>query len=200
MQLNKNEFAVEENLIQRLVSKYLPFWPIFLLAALVGAAIAFVYIRYSIPIYEATATIIIKDEKKGNESSKLMESLDLISAKKIVENEIEILQSRTLMVKVVNALGLYAPIYEEGKIKTISAYAKFPISIIALNTDSIRTSPKIYLVYDKQDQTVTLNNKLSYGINEVVTTPYGRLKFVPNKYYDGTMAPLLSLSVTNFST
>ena len=37
-------------------------------------------------------TIIIKDEKKGNEDSKIMESLDIISSKKIVENEIEIIQ------------------------------------------------------------------------------------------------------------
>ena len=186
MQTNRHEVANEENLIQSLVSKYLPFWPIFLLATLVGAAIAFAYLRYSIPIYEASATIIIKDEKKGNENSKLMESLDLISAKKIVENEIEILQSRTLMVKVVKALGLYASIYEEGKIKTISAYTKFPISIEALNTDSIKGFARINLFYNKRDQTVLLGNKYKYGINEVVTTPYGMLKFVPNKYYDGT--------------
>ena len=44
-----------------------------------------------------------------------MESLDPISSKKIVENEIEILQSRTLMINVVKALSLYAPVYDEGR-------------------------------------------------------------------------------------
>jgi len=186
MQINKFETANEENLIQRLVSKYLPFWPIFLLAILVGGGLAFVYLRYTIPIYEATATIIIKDEKKGSENSKLMESLDIISAKKIVENEVEILQSRTLMVKVVDRLCLYAPIYEEGKIKTLSEYTSFPISIQALNADSLKSSGKIYLRYNEQDKTVLLNDKFRYVLNEFVTTPYGKLKFVPNKYYDGS--------------
>ena len=99
MQTNKHKMAeeVEENLIQQVVSKYLPYWPLFLLALLVGVGIAFTYMRYTIPKYEANATIIIKDQKKGNEDSKTMEQLDALSSKKIVENEIEILQSRTLM-------------------------------------------------------------------------------------------------------
>ncbi len=63
----------------------------------------------TIPIYQAAATIIIKDEKKGNEDSKLMESLDPISSKKIVENEIEILQSRTLMINVVKDVAFMPP-------------------------------------------------------------------------------------------
>ena len=35
----------------------------------------------------------------------------------------------------------------------------------------------------KKIQTVLLNNKYRYSINQIVTTPYGRLRFVPNKYY-----------------
>jgi len=173
-------------LIQKLIAKYVPFWPLFLLAGAVGAAMAFVYLRYTIPIYEATATIIIKDEKKGNENSKLTESLDIISTKKIVENEVEILQSRSLMVKVVKVLGLYAPIYQEGRVKKLSAYTSFPVSIVAANVDSINSSKRINIFYDKSDQTVLLNNRYKYVLNEVVNTPYGRLKFVPNKYYNGT--------------
>jgi capsular exopolysaccharide synthesis family protein len=186
MQTNKHKKAeaIEENLIQQIVSKYVPYWPLFLLALFVGTGIAFIYIRYyTTPIYEANATIIIKDEKKGNEDSKLMESLDLISSKKIVENEIEIIQSRNLMTNVVKALHLYAPIYEEGKIKTISAYTKSPVFIETPIPDSIKGVAKVLLSYDKNSKTVLLDNKYRYRINEIVTTPYGRLTFVPNKYF-----------------
>src|ERR1700690_4339423 len=116
MSSNKNKMTedVEENLIQQVVSKYLPYWPMFMAAIIIAAGLGYIYLRYTTPVYEATATILIKDEKKGNEDSKLMESLDQISSKKIVENEIEIIQSRTLMVNVVKALSLYAPVYEKG--------------------------------------------------------------------------------------
>lgn len=174
----------EDNLIQQLVSKYLPYWPVFLIAVIVGATLAFFYLRYTIPVYEATATIIIKDEKKGNEDSKLMESLDQISSKKIVENEIEIIQSRTLMENAVKLLSLYAPIYVKGKIHDIPAYILSPITIESPNPDSLLPSDKISLSYNKKDQSVLLNNRNKYPLNTLVNTAYGLLKFVPNKYYN----------------
>ena len=179
-----NEEAVD-NLIQQFVSKYMPYWPMFVIAALISISVAVVYLHWAIPVYEANATIIIKDEKKGNEDSKLMESLDQISSKKIVENEIEILQSRTLMLDVVKDLGLYAPVYDEGKVNSISAYVLSPISVVSPNPDSMETSDdKIYFTYNDKNQTVLLNHKYSFPLNQIVKTPYGLLKFVPNPNFE----------------
>lgn len=179
-----NEEA-EDNLIQEFVSKYMPYWPMFVIAVIISISIAVVYLHWAIPVYEANATIIIKDEKKGNEDSKLMESLDQISSKKIVENEIEILQSRTLMLDVVKDLGLYAPVYDEGKVNSISAYALSPITIVSPNPDSMETSDnKIYFTFNSKNQTVLLNNKYSFPLNQIVKTPYGILKFVPNPNFE----------------
>jgi len=179
-----NEEA-EDNLIQQFVSKYMPYWPMFVIAALISISVAVVYLHWAIPVYEANATIIIKDEKKGNEDSKLMESLDQISSKKIVENEIEILQSRTLMLDVVKDLGLYAPVYDEGKVNSISAYVLSPISVVSPNPDSMETSDdKIYFTYNDKNQTVLLNHKYSFPLNQIVKTPYGLLKFVPNPNFE----------------
>lgn len=66
MKTNKPKMADknEESLVQQLVSKYLPYWPIFLLAIGLAISVAYIYIRYTTPIYEATARLIIKDERK----------------------------------------------------------------------------------------------------------------------------------------
>src|SRR5678816_2714591 len=105
------------------------------MALLTGLAIAFLYLRYTVPIYQADASIIIKDERKGNEEAKLTESLDLISSKKTIENEIEILKSRKLMAQVVKELSLYAPVFVKGRIHNISAYTWSPVNIEAKNPD-----------------------------------------------------------------
>jgi capsular exopolysaccharide synthesis family protein len=173
----------QDNFMQQIASKYVPYWPLFLLAIIIGLVIAYTYIHFATPIYEATATVIIKDEKKGNEESKLVESLDQISSKKIVENEIEIIQSRKLMENVANSLGLYAPVYQKGDVHDMLAYTKSPISIIALFPDSLHFEKRIDLNYNDKDQQVVLNHKYKYPIDSFVTTPYGRLKFIPNKYY-----------------
>jgi len=172
----------EDNFMQQFASKYVPYWPLFLLAIIVAIGIAYAYIRYATPIYQATATVIIKDEKKGNEESKLVESLDQISSKKIVENEIEIIQSRKLMEDVIRNLNLYAPIYEQGDVHSSLAYTTSPVSIVALFPDSLQYFKSIDLNYNPKKQMVLLNHKYSYPLDSFVTTPFGKLKFLPNKY------------------
>jgi tyrosine-protein kinase Etk/Wzc len=187
--MQKNKYIVseenEETFTQRITSKYLPYWPLILFSMLLAVAIAYGYLKYATPIYEANATLIIKDEKKGNEESKLMESLDQISAKKIVENEIEVLQSRRLMTDVVKRLGLYAPILEDKGLKTVSAYYSSPVSILSPYPDSLIHSKKdIKLDIDSSKNEVILNDKLRYPIDTIVATPYGKLKFIANKNYE----------------
>ncbi|MEP7255851.1 MAG: polysaccharide biosynthesis tyrosine autokinase [Ferruginibacter sp.] len=173
----------ESSSSQQMMSKFLPYWPLLILFTLLAFAAAYAYLRYATPIYEAAATLIIKDERRGGaEDSKLLESLDLIASKKTIENEIEVLKSRALMEKVVKALYLYAPVSVEGKLKSGDAYVLSPIKIEVLNPDSIQEFERINFSYDKNNQTVLLNNKDKYPINQFVSTPYGTLKFLPNKY------------------
>ena len=173
----------EENSILQLILKYVPYWPLFLLFFLLSSVAAYFYLRYTIPQYEAYAAIIIKDEKKGNDDSKMMESLDLINTKKIIENEIEVLQSRSLMVSVVKKLHLYAPITQEGKVKSLSAYTLAPVIIEAFNPDSIKAVKKVSLYYEEKTGNVILNNTYKGPINKWLNTPYGKLRFLPNDRY-----------------
>jgi tyrosine-protein kinase Etk/Wzc len=182
----------EDGILQQITSKYLPYWPMFILAVILAGVAAFFYLRYTTPIYEATASILIKDEKKGNEDSKMVESLDLISSKKIVENEIEVIQSRSLMDDVVKKLGLYAPITDYKDLRHTSAYVTSPVTIRAAIPDSLREFKKIKLNFDK-DGNVILNDKFKYSLNQVVTTPFGLLDFVPNKNYVKPDKPIKQL-------
>ena len=174
----------EVNMTQQMLSKFLPYWPLFIILGILSLVGAYVYLRYTTPIYEAAATLIIKDERRGNgEDSKLIDQLNLIESKKSIENEIEVLQSRSLMEKVVKSLYLYAPVSQEGKVKSGDAYTLSPILIEAQNPDSIQEVEKVYFTYDRNNQTVILNNIDKYPINQFVSTPFGTLKFMPNKYH-----------------
>lgn len=186
----------EENMVHQFVSKYLPYWPLFLLAIALGFGVAYVKLRYTTPIYEATATLIIKDDKKGNEESKLVESLDQISAKKIVENEVEILQSRKLMESVSKALGLYAQIYEKGDVHDVLAYTLSPISVLSPSPDSLLPSGIILIDYDATNKQVILNKKYKYPLDSTVETPFGKLQFIANKLYSKRVSNLKQLYFT----
>jgi capsular exopolysaccharide synthesis family protein len=122
---------------------------------------------------------LIKDEKKGEDDSRIIESLNLLATKKIIENEIEVLKSKGLMMQVVKKLHLYAPISEKGKVKEISAYVSSPVSIEVLNPDSLSETEKpVLFTYDSAARKVTIENK-QYSLSQWVNTPYGTLKFIP---------------------
>lgn len=176
----------EENIALMIIRKYIPYWPLFIIAIVLGLLAGYIKLIYTIPVYEASAKIIIKDEKKGNEESQLMEFQDPISSKKIVENEVEIIQSRRLMTDVVEKLGLYAPITEQGEYVNTSAYITSPIKIISPAPDSLRGTEKdekISIKFDEKTQQVILNGTERYPLNKIVNTKNGKLIFQPNNHY-----------------
>lgn len=170
-------------MFQQIISKYLPYWPLLIVFSFLSMAGAYAYLRYATPLYEATATLIIKDEKKGTNDSRVIQDMGVIAAQKDMDNEIEVLKSRGLMEAVVKKLNLYVSLSRKGNIKGNDAYFLSPVTIEAQNPDSIVDVEEVDFNYDKNTQTVLLNNKDKYPINEFVSTPYGVLKFSPNKYY-----------------
>ena len=118
-------------------------------------------------------------KKKGAQQSEALESLDKFSSNKIIENETEVIQSKQLLSTVVNRLALYAPVSEESKFKSISAYTTSPVRIIVQDTDKILPSKKIFFSVNKSNTLVTLNAK-QYPVDEWINTHYGALKFIPN--------------------
>ena len=76
-------------------------WKWFILSLIACLGLAAVYLRYTIPIYQATAKLLIKDD--GNNNSRYnrygiqgMTTLGTISNSNGLENEMEILKSHSI--------------------------------------------------------------------------------------------------------
>ncbi|SIT75543.1 GumC family protein [Pontibacter indicus] len=178
--MTKNTPNTEDNFIASLAYKYLPYWPMFAALLIISIAGGWAYLNFlAIPSYEVSASLIIKDENKGVSGSRITESMDNFTTNKVVENEINIIHSRSLISKVVNDLSLYAPIYEDTQFKAISAYTSSPIVIEYKNPSEIKAVPKTYFSVDEKVETVRIEKK-EYPIDEWVRTPYGTMKFKRN--------------------
>lgn len=187
----------EENLINIIRFRFAPYWPLFLLLLLVSGVGAWLYLKTQIPVYSANASIVIKDEKKGTDDSKLLESLNISSSKKLVENEMEVLKSRDLMKNVVSKLNLYAPVFEKEKFKVISAYTSSPISIEAKEPEKLMpTEEPVPFAYNSAEATVEIASK-KYPVGSWVSTPYGVLKFSKNPNLQKPAKGQLSFSLTS---
>lgn len=175
----------------KFIFRYLPYWPLFLFLVIIGVAGAWIYLRYTVPIYESVATILIKDEKK-NMDSQILQELNPFGSGKIVENEIEILRSRQLSREVVKNLGLYAPITQEGTVVSRSGYVFSPVHIEVKNPDSIKPVEKVYFSFDSDSISVKIGGKV-YKINEWYNTEYGELRFKINPRFKSNVEPQIPM-------
>src|SRR4029079_11288902 len=174
-----------ENFFQQILVKYLPYWPIFLVLLVLFQSLAILYINFTAPIYESTASILIKDEKKGQEDSKMEELLNLLESHKSVENELEILRSNEVIHDVVIKMKLYAPVYTEtgwhGMIQR-SAYFTSPVIIEAADPSQLKESSKVYFTV-APDSSKVLVEGVTYRLAEWVKSPWGSIRFIKNPVY-----------------
>jgi tyrosine-protein kinase Etk/Wzc len=171
-----------QSIFEQISYKYLPYWPAFLILFLLGGGLSYLYLKVTPKRYESTASILIKDEKKGQEDSKMEEVLNVFNTKKIVENEIEILRSNEVISEVVSNMGLYAPIYSESGWKGAvvrSGYLSSPIRVEHLDPAAIKAAEKIPFTYSNDNKTVTIGSN-SYPMDRWTKTPWGTLRFVKN--------------------
>ena len=162
--------------------KYFRYWPLFIILMLAGVTGAFLYVNYKVPVYEVSATLLLKDDKKGLDDANILQSLDLFGSKKIVENEIVVLKSRDLIYDVAKNLKLYAPVFEEGKIKSKSAYTKSPIQVEVKQPDLIVPQDKVYFKYNNTYNDVTIKNK-TYPVNTWIRLGDDSVRFLLNPLY-----------------
>lgn len=181
---NKTFRAKEDDLFKQLLQKYLPFWPLYFLLIILFLAIAYAYGKFTIPVYEAYSSVVIKDESKGLNESDMLQDLNLFRGKKLVENEIEILKSHSFISDVVNNLGLYADVMEETKFRQMPAYLTTPIKVRFKDPTRIKKAEKIPFVFNREDRSVTIG-KDNFPINQWVATKWGEISFVPNYKYNG---------------
>ena len=128
------EQSEEQVNIQELLFRYLIHWPWFVVSIIICIACAWGYLRLTTPIYNISATVLIKDEKKGGGASMSsdLEKMGLegfISSSSNVDNEIEVLRSKSLAREVVNNLGLFVTYMDEDEFPSKELYHTSPVLV-----------------------------------------------------------------------
>ena len=132
---NEAKEPKEENIdVKELLFKYLIHWPWFVGAVVACLIAAWVYLHMSTPVYNISATVLIKDDKKGGGAgmSTELENLGLdglISSSQNIDNEIEVLRSKTIAKEVVEDLGLYISYTDKDEFPSRNMYKTSPVQV-----------------------------------------------------------------------
>lgn len=156
--------------------RYLRYWflfPIFIFLALTAA---FFYLQIKQPVYSTKTSILIKDEKKGISGSQgdiLSELSTQFGGNKLVENELEIIKSQTLMEQVIKELSLDTDYSSKDGLRTINLYKTSPVVIRAeVVTDYGYQEPLVIHIVDSTQFRFNDEDRL-FKFNQRFTNAWG---------------------------
>ncbi len=204
--MQEQEFYTDENdgiNLRGQLEKYLIHWKWFVISACIGLLFAFVYLQYTIPHYTTSTTILVKDENKGGMLSEMSAFTDLGMGggmKSNLDNEIEILKSRTLVESTIKKLNLNTALLVRGQLVDSEIYEKKPIEVYFVDktnafyenaidfkfTTLTNGSFKLENALAGANQKIILSNKKAFRYGEVISTQHGRLIISKSKFYGDT--------------
>jgi tyrosine-protein kinase Etk/Wzc len=161
--------------IKKFIFKIIANWYWFAITIFISLALAYYINRYSDPIYRLSATVLIKDQSNavvgGVES--IIEDLGMFrrGRKRVVENEIGIIQSYSMVRKAIEELGFWGISYFSiGRIRTSEIYNSSPILVVVDTGHVQKYNQMIYIsLIDDKEYLLEMNDgkkvsrKLMFG-------------------------------------
>ncbi|MEO7174679.1 MAG: Wzz/FepE/Etk N-terminal domain-containing protein, partial [Saprospiraceae bacterium] len=115
-------------------------WAIFAICIFLSGFFAYLFLRYARPVYMSKASVLIKTSQgaESNIQESIVKEIGLGGSNKMLENEVQIFKSRTLMEHAVRSLGMEVSMESEGRVKNSQFFnLSSPVQI-----DTYSISPK----------------------------------------------------------
>jgi capsular exopolysaccharide synthesis family protein len=190
MENNSNRNATPNSEIidlREILFKYLRKWYWFVISVVVCFCVAYLYLKATNEQYEVQSTILLrKDANSGGLlDMSMLEGFGMSGSSKEVEDEIQVLSSKSIMTNVINTLGIETEYYLKSGLRYVELYPTTPIRLIVPDSfnDTVKQAVELKLKRTKKGYQVKLKigkQKESYQIPDLNTTfdtPVGVLKF-----------------------
>jgi tyrosine-protein kinase Etk/Wzc len=181
---NDESFNLREQL-----ENYLFHWKWFVLGVTVALVGAFFYLRYTPNQYTVSTTILVDDKNSGGLPSELSAFADLGlmgGSKASLDNEMELLKSKSLAERVAKSLGTNVKFYKQGKvIKTELFKGDAPVKINFFAPDSVfHKLDTAFTVKMTSESTFTLKEadgkeSKDHNFGALIKTNYGEMTVTP---------------------
>ncbi|NDV46424.1 polysaccharide biosynthesis tyrosine autokinase [Paludibacter sp. 221] len=174
--------------IKELIVKYIKNWHWFLISVFICVAIAAFFLMVTLPKYQVETTFLLKDEKQSGLISQLamLDAFGLSGSSKEIEDEIQVLTSKTMMSTVIKTLNLETEYFiKEGVKRSRELYSNNPIQLTVPESfnDTSANVLGFYISPQKKGFEIELKArdfKQKYkvdNLNTSINTPYGVMTF-----------------------
>ena len=160
----------------------------FIVCVIIAISLAYLVIRYSVPEYAANAKIQILVDTNSSAELSAFTDLGILGAgggQNTIDDEIEILNSRSNFIEVVRKLKINLKVTALGNVKNTELYQNRPFNINFISNDSIISSSMFEffiqlrsdsdfgfgLERDSPIETYSFGNSIPTEIGEIIITP-----------------------------
>lgn len=178
----RNEQLSPSDILRLVLSNW--YW--YVVAIILFVACAWLYLKATSPVYQRTATVLVKDSRKGS-SAEVTAFSDLVGGigRRSVDNEVYIFESRRLMEQVVKDLDLATRYTTTQGLRSIDLYGRVPAVVKFVDNNP---NIKGEFTYHISDNSLTLSKftnseftcKASFG--DTITTPLGKIVITATPY------------------
>jgi tyrosine-protein kinase Etk/Wzc len=160
-----------------LFKDYLPYWPYFVLVAMLSLLAAFVNLRYQTPIYQVNAMMMIKPEKEGINTmmEKLVGGQGGGGSSSNLNDKLYVLKSDRIKALAAKMAHLQVRIDSKGKVSSLENYINMPMQVLILQPDSVKDFSGDF-TYDPQGKGIVLGGQL-YPFNRKVVLAGNEIVF-----------------------
>ncbi|MDN5349505.1 MAG: tyrosine-protein kinase Etk/Wzc, partial [Bacteroidales bacterium] len=217
---NFQSYQQEETIdLKALFFKFTRFWYLFAISIFIALLVAFLFNKYTKPVYEVKTSVLVKDDKTKMDPSALLGGLGL-STQQNLQNEIGILMSYSLSDRVVKSLDFEVSYFEEDGFVKKELYLNAPFTVeVDFNKDQAVNLPYSLKINDNGTYTLAaegenisqydyktgkplagakekVNWSGSFSFGEWVDNEHNRFRIVLNEKYDPEVHNTTNLSFT----
>ncbi|MEM8937754.1 MAG: polysaccharide biosynthesis tyrosine autokinase [Bacteroidota bacterium] len=183
-------------------------WRWFLLVIFLTLTIAFLFLRYTTPEYAAQGKIQILDDSSSSELG-VFQDLEVFSdaGNNEVEDEIQVIKSRSNFIQVIKKLGLNVQVEAVGNILNSEIYESPPFKISFIEPDSIVNSANLdfYITLSSSktsfDYTSSEDGPIKkYDFGQKIETEIGDILVLPNDNENNDISGRYRIQVTNVAS
>lgn len=184
MEINNNSRLREETSFTDIVLHYLKYWAFIVVSIIICIGMAILYLYFEKPEYKVSAKVLMKTENKGFtfELSDISD-YDFSRNTNNIDDELEVLKSRSLLQYVVDSLDLNVVYYKPG-FKSKELYKESPFQ---LNIKDLKKTGSLSIVKQK-DKIFLKDHDSDYSAlivpGQSVETPFGLITV----FYRGNLA------------
>ena len=179
--------SIESFNLKKAISIYLKQWPWFLISLIICIALAYINLKFTIPQYAAVAKVMLLDDREASSAGNAFKDLSIFSEQEEakVEDEIQVIRSRTFLRNIVSKLELNLQYFTSGHVNEYELYKDAPIDVNFIASDSIIKEVDFNFYVD-----IISSTDFNYRINEDETPKkiaFGEI--IPTYFNDFVIIP-----------